>query len=86
MMYVLTSSLLKPSSSEEVLAVQFTDDWSSLHPTGEVGFRRATLPGYNTGSHRIVVVEGSQVSRRSIYVTGTLSDSVTRFYNFDGNF
>jgi len=82
-LYALTSSLLEPQAPEQIIALQFTEDWSKPNLDGDYGLRRLTLPGYNKGAHRICIAEGNSSSSpgahmlRRAFVSNTLSNTIT---------
>lgn len=74
-MYVLTSSLLLPSSNavrEEVFGFAFDATWDVL--LRKTPIYEIPLPLLNSATHRIAV--GSANGRRSLLVTGLLADVV----------
>lgn len=74
-MYVLTSSLLLPSSTavrEEVFGFTFDATWDVL--LRKTPIYQIPLPVFNSATHRIAV--GSVNGRRSLLVTGLLADVV----------
>lgn len=78
-LYALTSSLVHPEATEEVLAFEFDSAWERGVERGRVGTRRAwRLPQRNTAAHRIIVADTH--TPRSLFVTGLATQTVFQLH------